>query len=302
MSTEPTAATRASLWERDHVVYLAIAYTWSWVLWIGAWLLAWKAELGDLLFNEEFVWQVLFDGDVNTDLVLASLLALLAVYGPALGGVIMSRHDPAIPPGDLWERVRKVRVPARMYGAVLGILALVTLPPLIVSALVVEPSTDAPSLGQLLPFLLVFFIVQMLTSGTEEIGWRGYLTEKLMPGRGFWDTGWAVGPVWALWHLPVVLMLFAQQGMVPVQIIGSLAGFGIGIVAMAILHSWFYERTGSVFLNIVIHAAFNTVPLTIVLLFEGSPAAVASQLLLWGVVIVLKSRADRADQQTDQPS
>ncbi len=30
---------------------------------------------------------------------------------------------------------------------------------------------------------------------------------------------------------------------------------------MAILQAWFYERTNSVFVSIVIHAAFNTVPL-----------------------------------------
>lgn len=143
-------------------------------------------------------------------------------------------------------------------------------------------------------FLLTFFVVQMLTSGTEEIGWRGYLTEKMLPGRGFWDTGWAVGPVWALWHLPVVTMIFAQQGMGLVSIAGSLAGFGMGIIAMAILQAWFYERTRSVFLSVVIHAAFNTVPLTIVLLYEGSPAAVGGNVLLWVFVVVLKSRTDRA--------
>ena len=83
--------------------------------------------------------------------------------------------------------------------------------------------------------------------------------------------------------------------MVHVQIVGSAAGFGIGIVAMSILHPWFYERTSSVFLNIFIHAAFNTLPLTIVLLYEGSPAAVLSNLLLWGVVIYLKRQHDQAD-------
>ncbi len=109
-----------------------------------------------------------------------------------------------------------------------------------------------------------------------------------------WDAGWVVGPVWAVWHFPIVVMIWVQQGMGLAQILGSLAGFTIGTVAMAILQAWFYERTRSVFLSIVIHALFNTVPLTIVLLFEGSPAAVVAQLSLWAVVIYLKSRSDRA--------
>lgn len=66
--------------------------------------------------------------------------------------------------------------------------------------------------------------------------------------------------------MPIVLIVFAQQGMEPIAMAGSLIGFGIGIVAAAILHAWFYERTQSVFLNIFIHAAFNTFPLATALL------------------------------------
>ncbi len=286
------ATAPAGLWDRPHVRYLVIAYAWSWVLWLAAFALS-KAWDTDVLYNQDFVWRVAFERDVPGQQLLVSLVSMGAVYGPLIGGLIMSRRDPAIPAGSLAQRAGRVAVGGRMYGLVLGILLLVTLPPLIVSAVAVEPSPDAPSWGLLLPFLLAFFLVQMLTSGTEEFGWRGYLTEKMLPGRNFWDTGWAVGLVWAVWHLPVTVMIFLEQGLAPAAIVGSLVGFGIGIVAMSILHTWFYERTRSVFLAVFIHAIFNTVPLTIVLLFEGSPAAVMSNLLLWAVVIYLKSRWDK---------
>ena len=52
----------------------------------------------------------------------------------------------------------------------------------------------------MLVFLTVFFVFEMLTSGTEEIGWSSYLNEKLRQGRDFWKTGWAVGLPWAAWH------------------------------------------------------------------------------------------------------
>jgi hypothetical protein len=73
-------------------------------------------------------------------------------------------------------------------------------------------------------------------------------------------------------------MIFIQQGMVAAQILGNLVGFGIGIVASAILQAWFYERTRSVFVSIFIHAIFNTLPLTAALLFRDSPAVVIAQL------------------------
>lgn len=53
------------------------------------------------------------------------------------------------------------------------------------------------------------------------------------------------------------------------------------------------QEDRSVFLSMVIHAAFNTLPLTLVLLWEESPAAVVTDLLLWGVVIYLRTRSQR---------
>ncbi len=284
---------RVGLWDRPRLRFLVIAYGVSWVFWLGAWVAATATDAGDLLFNEALVFDVLFGGDPSGTLVALSLLSLLGVYGPMVAGLVASRADPAIPAGDLRQRVLRVGVGGRTYGLVVLILLLVTVPTFAVTAVIADPADDAPGAGTLLVFLLVFFAVQLVTSGTEEVGWRGYLTHTLLRGRGYWDTGWAVGPVWAVWHFPVVIQIFLAQGMQPAAIVGSLAGFSIGIVAMAILQAWFYQRTRSVFLAIVIHAAFNTVPLTIVLLFEGSPAAVLANLLLWAVVIVLKSRTDR---------
>ncbi len=291
---EPDPPVRVGLWAAPHVRYLVIAYAFSWAFWVGAWITSQAVASGDVLFNEDLVWDAVFDRQVSLSTLAVSLLSLVGVYGPLVAGVVMSRRDPAIASGDLRRRVARVNVGVRAYGAVLVILALVTLPALVITAATTERATGGPSVGSLPVFLLVFFAVQLVTSGTEEVGWRGYLTEKLLPGRGWWDAGWAVGPVWAVWHFPIVVMIWVQQGMGLAQILGSLAGFTIGTVAMAILQAWFYEDTRSVFLSIVIHALFNTVPLTIVLLFEGSPAAVVAQLSLWAVVVYLKSRSDRA--------
>jgi hypothetical protein len=48
-----------------------------------------------------------------------------------------------------------------------------------------------------------------------------------------------------------------------------------------------------VFLNIFIHAIFNTIPLATVLVFQDSPAAVIANLALWAAVIYLKKQHDR---------
>lgn len=248
---------------------------------------------GDLLFNADLVWALFFDGGQLSTIAWLSLLSLAGVYGPMIGGIVATSIDHSQSLSDLWRRVARVGIGMRWYGLVVGILVLVAGPAAVITALTAGAAPDAPPLAAVPVFLLVFFVFQMLTSGTEEIGWRGYLNEKLRHGRDFWDTGWAVGVPWALWHLPVVVIMFVQQGMAPIVILGSLAGFGIGIVANSILHAWFYERTQSVFLSIFIHAIFNTLPLATVLLYQDSPAAVIANLALWAVVIYLKRRHDR---------
>ena len=283
------------LFESPHRRFYAIAFGWSWLIWIGAWIIGEQLEIGDTLFNEELVWQVIFEGDVAGKVLLVSLLSLLAVFGPMIGGIISSRMDPAVPDGHLRDCLRKRGIGSSNWSLVLGALGIVIVPPLLISVLAFDRTPDGPSIGTLIPFLLVLFLVQMITSGTEEFGWRGYLAEKMLRGRNFWDAGWSIGWVWAAWHYPVVVIMFIQAGMIPVQIIGSLAGFTMGIVAMSIFHAWFYQRTGSVFLNVVIHSLFNTLPFTIVLLYEGSPAALLSNLLLWAIVFYLRKREGIVD-------
>ncbi len=302
MSTEHTTppdeavdtSRRPSIWERNHLRYLGIAFGFTWLFWIGAWVLAQADAAGDFLINADLVWGLLFDDEPASRIVTLSVLSAVGVWGPMLAGVIATRLDPDVTVSDLMERVRKVGIGARWYGLVLGILVLVAGPAFLIVAATAEAAPDAPSGGTLILFLLAFFVFQMLTSGTEEIGWRGYLNEKLRHGRDFWDTGWAVGIPWAIWHYPIVVIMFVQQDMEPAAIVGSLAGFSIGIVAAAILHAWFYEKTRSVFLNIFIHATFNTIPLATVLLYEDSPAAVVANLALWAVVVWIKRRHDRS--------
>ncbi len=292
MTTPIATSTRtpAGLWDPSHRTFITIAFAWSWAFWIGAWAIGRAMGSGDLLINENLVWVPFSNRAVSGEVIWLSLLSLVGVFGPMFAGIVASRRDPLIPDGDLRLRVAQTRVGTVPYLTALGVLIAVTAPALLLTMAIADRSADAPTQGTLLAFLAVFFVFQMVTSATEEIGWRGYLVHKMLPGRNFWDAGWSTGFVWAAWHYPIVVMIFASQGMEPVQIVDSLAGFTMGIVAMSIFHTWFYARTSSVFLNMVIHAAFNTVPLTIVLMWQESPAALIANLLLWAVVFVLRRR------------
>ena len=273
--------------------FLGIAFGFSWTLWIVAYLLAVRAGFGAPLYNEELVW-TWFRGDgALGPLAWISVLSLVAVYGPALAALVVASGDRDEGVAGLLERLRPRAITGAELGRVALILGLVVAPAVLLTALTAAPRADAPSAAGLVAFLALFFVYQLATSGTEELGWRGYLNARWMRGRTFWDTGWLVGIPWALWHFPVVVFMFVEQGMPAVALIGSLIGFSIGIVAMAILHAWFYERTRSVALNVLIHALFNTLPLATALVFTASPVAAVANIALWGVVVALKIRHDR---------
>lgn len=81
---------RAPTWARPHVVFLLVAYAFSWTLWIVGWIVADVTDAGDLLFNQDFVWRVGFVRDVATPLLVATGIAFPAVYGPMIGGIVAS--------------------------------------------------------------------------------------------------------------------------------------------------------------------------------------------------------------------
>lgn len=285
-----------SLWIYPHLLFIGVSFAFSWLIWIVAWLISERLHTGGILFNADLIWAPLSGGaNIISAIFLVSLLSLTGVYGPALGAYVASKFDKDIFWQDIWARSTQWRSNNRYLKKVLIILTAVIALPSVATIFFTSLNEDAPGLLGFSLLLLVFFLVQVITSGTEEIGWRGYLTEKLLPGRNFWDTGWLVGIVWAVWHFPVLLIMFIQEGMVHVQILGSLAGFTMGIVAMAILHTWFYEQTRQVSLNIFIHALFNAIPLTLVVMYIESPVAVLSNILLWIVVLYIKYIADKSD-------
>ncbi len=153
---------------------------------IRSWLITQNTGADDQLCNADLVWTLFFDGEPMATIFWLSLLSMLGIYGPMIGGIVATRIDPSKSLDDLSQRVGRVRVGARWYGLALGILVLVAGPAALIVALTADITLDLPGAGTVLVFLTVLFVFQMLTSGTEEIGWRGHLNEKLRHGRNFW--------------------------------------------------------------------------------------------------------------------
>ena len=95
-----------------------------------------------------------------------------------------------------------------------------------------------------------FLPLMILGPLSEEIGWRGYALEKLQTRWNALTSSLIVGLVWALWHLPLFLMVGTSQHELKIPFIGFL----IGMMASSILYTWLYNKTNkSLWSAILLH-------------------------------------------------
>jgi hypothetical protein len=126
-----------------------------------------------------------------------------------------------------------------------------------------------PTLGQLLiirglgqAFEYQSFLTQLgsaiplivLGPLSEELGWRGYLLDRLQTRWNALSSACLVGIVWALWHLPLFFMVGTSQHEAHIPFLG----FMCGLIALSILFTWLHNNTnGSLWTAIFFHWLFT---------------------------------------------
>src|SRR5690606_5574047 len=88
----------------------------------------------------------------------------------------------------------------------------------------------------LLPLPLPFLYVLGINGFGDEVGWRGYLVEELLPRFGVLGAAGITWVVWALWHLPVFFVSESFRAMSPALTVGWLIAMGAGSVVLAALY------------------------------------------------------------------
>ncbi len=246
--------------------YFGLAFGLTWVFWIPA---------------------ARFRGESGSLSVMA-LIALGGLAGPPLSALLLTYlSGGAAGLREFGHRLVDLR---RIRPAWWGAIALLAPTTSLLGMLSARLTTGAwPVLsrpGELLasPVALLAFLVTTLLFGPlpEELGWRGYVQDRLQARWTPLTASLVLGLLWALWHLP----LFFIRGTYHHQLgLGSLQSglFFVGVVCASILTGWIYNGTNrSILAAVLVHFMDNLTGEFLDL--PGQPGLYRS---LWMIVITL---------------
>ena len=260
ISLNTTRPKLASPW-----IYFAATFLWTWSFWGLAILNGSNMEVGEGIG-----------------------LLLLGVAGPTITGILftyLTRDKEGRQ--DFWKRVIGFnRIPAVWY---LVIFLFVPAMHLIAVLLDILFGGGGSTWGELArgaaanPLSILFSIMfSTLIPFIEELGWRGYLLDRLQAKWSALVSSLILGLLWSLWHLPMFFIRGSYQ-----------AGLGIGtlefwlfflsIVPLTFVFTWIFNNTRrSTLATILFHSMINFTGELILL----SKNADAIYNLLWFVVAI----------------
>jgi membrane protease YdiL (CAAX protease family) len=119
--------------------------------------------------------------------------------------------------------------------------------------------------------MLVASIIGIIFAFGEELGWRGFLQNKLFARMRMIPGVIILGLIWGFWHLPVNLMGYQPTANPKLS---AFVLFPIFTICFSTILAWFYIKSKSIFLVSFLHSANNTINAPLVekiLVPKGNP-------------------------------
>jgi len=180
---------------------------------------------------------------------------IMLVYGfiPAILALILNKKE-----GGTWKDLKFFK--PSFKGALLAILAPILYFGIIVSTQILFDFRTLPDWSKIgSPIFVILLLVAgypitvLLILG-EEIGWRGYLQEKMMDGFGAFKGIFLLGLVWGIWHLPIALQGFNFPNHPYIE---AFITFPLVGIAISLIIAYLGFNRYSIFIGALLHASNN---------------------------------------------
>ena len=224
-----------------------------------------------------------------------ALAAMLA--GPTIAGILMT----AALHGMSGLRALLTRVTMWRVGVWWYAVAILTAPMLMLATLfalsLISPAfiPGIFTTSDRTTLLLASLGVGLSAGIFEEIGWTGFAIPTLRRRSTLLATGLIVGALWGAWHLLTNVLWAANVSAgdlplaiyLPASIVAVLIGY---LPAFRVLMVWVYERTGSVFIAMLMHVSLTTSVIALTPTLAGVPLLLCSYAIaatMWIVVAAI---------------
>lgn len=233
---------RVRLTSKQILGFLAFSHGWT----FGFYLIA-------MLWQQD-VWEmpaVIFFILGGAGVFLGGIIMTWVVYGrEGLSELGVRIIDPTLVPGRWWAVVLFLPLLLTLLSAGVAILLGSETSPL-------QIETGLEQFSHPLQLLVTLGFYLLIGPLPEEIGWRGYLLDRLEVRWSAIAASLFIGVVWWIWHLPLFLLpgYFDRFGSPPFGPLGYL-----WVVPSAIIATWLYNNTNrSVLALIIFHLTGNLV-------------------------------------------
>jgi membrane protease YdiL (CAAX protease family) len=193
-------------------------------------------------------------------ITLCMLPSLLTPFGVALYMIYRSKNKELI--ADFKDRLFKLKnIKLKYWWAILLLMPSVVLMATAISLVFGKPVQQfffSEEFAILNGSMFASIAILFLAPTFEELGWRGYGIDSLMPGKSLLKASFLFTFLWALWHLP----LFFIKGyyhyeifqMSPIFVIN----FFVALIPAVILSNWiYYKNSRSIIAIILFHFMLN---------------------------------------------
>lgn len=188
----------------------------------------------------------------------AAIPFFVGVFGPFAAAVMVTRAS-GMSARSWLGRSFRWRQPWRWYAGVVAFPVGLAIVASAEFALVGE-SLDFGLIGErVVAFVPLLLYCLLLNGGPEEFGWRGFALPRMLDRFTPVRATVYLGLAWGLWHLPLLLAEDnPDHDLAPFAFVAITLWTLAGFVAYAFTYTYVWLRRESIFLCMLLHAAYNT--------------------------------------------